>query len=82
MSNENITLPDSERDLKPKEAAQLLGVSTYTLREWRSNGDGPPFRAYSSKTVRYNLDELNAWRRSMSSKVDPQGVRIRIGADA
>ncbi len=29
--------------LRPREAAQYLGIAAQTLAKWRSNGGGPPY---------------------------------------
>ncbi len=40
--------------LRPKEAAQLLGLATATLCKWRSRGVGPKWlRIGPMKTTRY-----------------------------
>jgi hypothetical protein len=41
-------------------AARLLGVSERTLRGWRCERQGPPYRALG-RTIRYRRDELLAW---------------------
>jgi hypothetical protein len=50
--------------LPERQAAQILGVSTKTLRNWRWRRVGPPFVKYSQRggPVRYILGELIAWR--------------------
>jgi excisionase family DNA binding protein len=32
------------RDLTPKQAAEMLGVTERTLYDWRRRGEGPPWR--------------------------------------
>lgn len=50
------------RMLKESTAAEVLGVSPKTLRNWRSNGSGgPPYRKLKGAGVRYWLDELLQW---------------------
>jgi len=41
-------------------AAKLLGVSVYTLRKWRTTGDGPAYRKFG-KTVRYIQGDIEAY---------------------
>jgi predicted DNA-binding transcriptional regulator AlpA len=43
-----------------RQVASLLSVSVKTLRNWRLNGQGPPFRKIS-RLVRYAADDLQAW---------------------
>lgn len=44
--------------LKPREAAEHIGVTTQTLRHWRERGGGPPFVRLETGRVRYPADEL------------------------
>jgi hypothetical protein len=44
-----------------EEAARLLGLTSKTLANWRSNGDGPRFYRPSPKLVLYAVEDLNAW---------------------
>lgn len=55
---------DLTRELAPREVARLLGVSTKTLSLWRREGRGPRCARYGVKTVRYELSDLEAWRKS------------------
>lgn len=36
-------VPPLHERMTPEKAAEFLGVSEATLRNWRSSGDGPPF---------------------------------------
>ena len=49
------------RLLKPTEVAALLGVTHWTLKNYRDRGEGPPHVRLSSQTIRYPSDELEAW---------------------
>jgi len=40
--------------LKPQEVADLLGVSTYTLLEWRRSGFGPRWLRLRGNDLRYS----------------------------
>jgi predicted DNA-binding transcriptional regulator AlpA len=46
--------------LTEREVATLLAVSVKTLRNWRLNGQGPPFRKLS-RLVRYAAEDLETW---------------------
>ncbi len=48
------------RFLRPREAAEILGVSPRTLDRRRSRGLGPAYYKFGS-AVRYRLSDLNAW---------------------
>ncbi|AEK37476.1 MAG: helix-turn-helix transcriptional regulator [Mycobacteriaceae bacterium] len=43
------------------DAAQMLGISPKTLRNWRSLGRGPRPTTLSGSQVIYRVDELSAW---------------------
>lgn len=47
--------------LSTRQAAEILGLSSGTLENWRSAGVGPPWRRIGSKTIRYLKSELIAW---------------------
>ncbi len=49
------------RLLKPREVAAFLGVTVWTLKNYRDRGAGPPFVRLLPKTIRYPSDELEAW---------------------
>lgn len=45
--------------LRPKQAAELLGVSLHTLYVWRTKGTGPEYNKISAKNVRYSVESIN-----------------------
>lgn len=47
--------------LRPREAAQRLGISVATLPGWRARGFGPAHIRISSRAVRYAADEIDRW---------------------
>ncbi|MFC1660873.1 helix-turn-helix transcriptional regulator [Gemmatimonadota bacterium] len=47
--------------LKPAQVAQRLGVSRYTLLEWRRAGFGPPFLRLRGNDLRYPEEQLEKW---------------------
>lgn len=49
------------RLLDSKEAADFLGVSPNTLKDWRYRGKGPQYLRLSHKTVRYREVDLRIW---------------------
>jgi predicted DNA-binding transcriptional regulator AlpA len=49
--------------LTPAEAAQLTGLSPYTLSNWRTLGKGPTWYKVG-RLVRYDTAELEAWMHS------------------
>jgi len=64
--HKNIRIP-GRRLLTEKETALYLGMSRSFLRQSRMNGNrdrrvpAPPFRRFSSRCIRYELDDLNKW---------------------
>lgn len=60
--------------LRPKEAAEILRLSTSTLAKMRLRGDGPPYVKSGNKVVLYYSSDLHEWlaqrrRRSTSETV-------------
>jgi hypothetical protein len=45
------------------ELACFLRISTWTVRDWRRRGVGPPFLKLSRKTIRYPKVALEEWLR-------------------
>lgn len=54
-------LADDDQLLKPREAARLLRVSEQTMRQWRREKRGPPYRKHGNWLVYYSLQDLRAW---------------------
>lgn len=52
------------RLLTPEEVAEVTGLSTETLAQWRSQRRGIPFLKISRNCVRYRLDDLQQWLQS------------------
>jgi excisionase family DNA binding protein len=48
------------RLLKPREAAEFLGLGESTLAKLRISGGGPGFKKFG-RSVRYSLDDLRRW---------------------
>ena len=58
------------------ELAALLGVSTFTLQRYRSEGTGPPYEQFRRGTrIHYRADLVEQWRQSTgrSSTSDGEG---------
>lgn len=55
------TLPDLDRLLNEREAAQFVGFSSRALQNWRVRGGGPAFVKISARAVRYRKRDLIAW---------------------
>lgn len=47
--------------LNTDQAAAYVGVAPGTLEKARIYGDGPPFCKYSTRVVRYRIEDLDAW---------------------
>lgn len=54
MHDDNVLLTD-------KQAAEFMGISTGTIRNWRILGEGPIFTKIGPKHVRYRLRDINEW---------------------
>ena len=49
---------DSDKLLTTAEAADILGVTEWTLRRWRSHGSRLPYRKLSGQMVRYTIADI------------------------
>ena len=45
----------------PEAAAEYLSVTKQSLAQWRYMSVGPVFRKLGAKTVRYRVEDLDAW---------------------
>jgi Helix-turn-helix domain len=62
--------------LTPEELAARWGISPYTLAGRRQHGEGPPFLKLGHRTVRYRLEDVEAFEaasRSGRPVEDPAG---------
>ena len=50
-----------DRFLTAAEVANILRVSSQSLKLWRKNGTGPPWIKVNQTTVRYSENSLNKW---------------------
>ena len=51
----------TNKRLSTKEAADLVGVSYWTLSSWRKKGKGPTFYQLSSRVVFYYATDVDQW---------------------
>jgi len=47
--------------LTEQQAAEWLGLSFHTLRDWRWRKKGPPWVQVSAKCIRYIVADLQKW---------------------
>ena len=59
-----------ERYITDEKVAELLAVSRSTVRQWRRDGQGPPYHRIGVWAVRYLVDEVMEW--ASSRKVVPE----------
>jgi predicted DNA-binding transcriptional regulator AlpA len=73
--------------LNTQEAAEYVGVTKRMLQDLRTSGGGPRFMKLSSKTIRYDLIDIDIWierkkRRSTVDKEEPdKSRRLEAAAD-
>ena len=58
--------------LSTQQAAFYLGVSPRTLQAHRTAGTGPLFRRHSRR-VRYHIDDLDSWSKSVAGEGAARG---------
>lgn len=56
--------------LTPQQVAEILQLTTETLRNWRDSGSGPPFERLNGRVIRYERAALEQWRESR--RVSPE----------
>ena len=79
-SNEKSKLQPStngQRLLTPEQVADLTGLSTETLAQWRSQRRGIPYVKISRNCVRYRESDLDHWltERIVPVQQDPSIAR-------
>lgn len=57
----NAVVVASPRALTAEETATRLGVTTFTLANWRQNRRGPNYLRFNGRAVRYPLAEIEAF---------------------
>ena len=50
-----------ERLVNDVTAAEILGLSVITLRNWRCLGKGPRYLKLNGRAIRYRVSDLLAW---------------------
>jgi excisionase family DNA binding protein len=67
----------SPRLLTAEDVAEITGLSTETLAQWRSQRRGIPFVKISRNVVRYRQSDLDAWlsERIVRVEQDPSNAR-------
>ena len=63
MSTEEQQLPPFIPRLQPPELAADLGLTTYTLQRYRSEGSGPDYEKIGNR-IFYRADVVEQWRQS------------------
>ena len=68
------------RLLTPEDVAQITGLSTDTLAQWRSQRRGIPYLKLSRNVVRYRQGDLDAWlaERIVRVETDSSNATRRI----
>jgi len=64
--------PISVQQVRPEQAAQLLGLKPNTLAKWRKRGSGPPWRRAGGRAICYDLASLQNWITSQPGGGDQQ----------
>lgn len=62
--------------LNTAQAAHFLRLSTRTLERMRAKGDGPIPRRHA-RLVQYHIDDLQAWSRSCSDRINHESAPVR-----
>jgi predicted DNA-binding transcriptional regulator AlpA len=81
IESPSAAAPVGVRMLNTQEAADYLGLAKNTLEKARVHGDGPYFTKFSSRAVRYAIEDLDAWiakHRAASSAELEERARARI----
>ena len=55
-----------ERLLRPNEVAEMLDITTHTLKAWRHRGEGPRYKRFPGERgeIRYLLSEVMEFMRA------------------
>ncbi len=53
--------------LSPAEAGKYIGIAERTLENWRAQGCGPKFSKVGHRTVKYHIDDCDAFLRERAA---------------
>jgi hypothetical protein len=57
--------------LTPDQLAERLQITPIVVRRWRHDNMGPRYTRLAHKTVRYALDDVEAWEREQRDNTPP-----------
>ena len=68
IEGKKSVLEGKHRFLKDEQAADLIGLSVQTLRNWRFKREGPPY-IRAGRSIRYSFQDLLGWMEG--KRIDP-----------
>jgi len=72
-------MPDANVFLRAPDAAKMLGVSEWTLQNWRTTGAGPPFVRIGERRIGYRRTDIDAWARARTFTSRADELRHEVG---
>ncbi len=60
--------------LTTQQAADIVGLTKWTLAYWRAQRLGPPFMLISRRCIRYSRAQLESW---LKARIHTEGARVR-----
>ena len=69
-----LSTAGGDRVLSEAEAANFLKLSPRTLQRWRLAKFGPRFLRYSSRCIRYRLEDIRAWQDAQAVAVEARAA--------
>lgn len=67
-------LVSTDRLLREKEVAQILGTGLSTVQQWRLRGKGPKFCRLGSRMIRYRESDIRAYIENMEAYSSTSGA--------
>lgn len=52
------------------EVSKMLGVTRRCLQAWRQKKQGPKYFALSSRCVRYSIQDVETWLKSINNEIN------------